>query len=128
MKRVQGPATSLAYEPAESNVMSRPPRNIDRERLVSRALLLYSYFFIGLFGEALCCMGAYLWVYSYHNVPHSAIFRPENGDSDAWQVDPERNEPLDTGGRTYSPDFQAQVTREVCASLASFGGFLCLEG
>ena len=50
--------------------MDRQPRNIDRERLVSRALLMYSYVFVGLFGEALCCMGAYLWVYSYHDVPH----------------------------------------------------------
>lgn len=39
----QGPAISLAYEKAESNVRARPPRDIDTERLISGALMRYSY-------------------------------------------------------------------------------------
>lgn len=42
------PAISLAYEPKEADIMDRPPRNPDVERLVSRRLISFSYFQIGL--------------------------------------------------------------------------------
>jgi sodium/potassium-transporting ATPase subunit alpha len=43
----QGPAISLAYEPAEANVMDRPPRDTARDRLISASLLRYSYLIAG---------------------------------------------------------------------------------
>lgn len=42
------PAISLAYEPKEADIMSRPPRNPAVERLVSRRLISFSYFQIGI--------------------------------------------------------------------------------
>ena len=46
------PAISLAYEPKEADMMDRPPRNPDIERLVSRRLISFSYFQIGLMQTA----------------------------------------------------------------------------
>jgi hypothetical protein len=43
----QGPAISLAYEGAESNVMARPPRDLASDRLISASLLRYSYLIAG---------------------------------------------------------------------------------
>lgn len=44
----QGPAISLAYEPAEARVMDRPPRDNAKDRLVDGSLLRYSYLVYGL--------------------------------------------------------------------------------
>lgn len=43
----QGPAISLAYEGPESNVMERPPRDLETDRLISASLLRYSYLIAG---------------------------------------------------------------------------------
>lgn len=51
------PAISLAYEPAERDIMLRPPRNIKRDRLVSRNLLMYAYVVMGVI-ESIGCLGA----------------------------------------------------------------------
>ncbi|KAI2505317.1 Cation transport ATPase [Fragilaria crotonensis] len=42
-----GPAISLAYEKAESDIMQRKPRDPVRDRLVSPSLLVYSYLIAG---------------------------------------------------------------------------------
>lgn len=44
----QGPAISLAYEPAEALVMERPPRDLTRDRLINGPLLRYSYLTAGI--------------------------------------------------------------------------------
>jgi sodium/potassium-transporting ATPase subunit alpha len=44
----QGPAISLAYEPAEALVMERPPRDIKRDRLINGPLLRYAYLTYGI--------------------------------------------------------------------------------
>lgn len=44
----QGPAISLAYEPAEANVMDRSPRDNATDRLVDGPLLRYSYLIYGI--------------------------------------------------------------------------------
>lgn len=44
----QGPAISLAYEPAEALVMDRPPRDLTRDRLVNGPLLRYAYLIAGI--------------------------------------------------------------------------------
>ena len=48
LKSAQGPAISFAYEKAESAVMLRPPRNLQKDRLISRGLLIYAYSIAGL--------------------------------------------------------------------------------
>ncbi|CAH1282924.1 unnamed protein product [Diabrotica balteata] len=47
------PAISLAYEKAESDIMSRPPRNPKKDKLVTRKLYFLAYGHIGMI-EALC--------------------------------------------------------------------------
>lgn len=48
------PAISLAYEPAEADIMLRPPRSLQYDRLVSRNLLTYSYLIVGIL-ECVAC-------------------------------------------------------------------------
>lgn len=43
----QGPAISLAYEPAEARVMERQPRDNKKDRLIDGPLLRYSYLIYG---------------------------------------------------------------------------------
>merc|ERR1711981_759922 len=42
------PAISMAWENAESDIMERPPRDSARDRLVTRKLIVFSYFQIGV--------------------------------------------------------------------------------
>jgi len=42
------PAISLAYEKAESDIMKRPPRNAQTDRLVNARLISFAYFQIGM--------------------------------------------------------------------------------
>jgi sodium/potassium-transporting ATPase subunit alpha len=64
----QGPAISLAYEGKEADVMSRKPRNLKTERLVSVPSLFYSYIMAGL-ANAGVCMYAYFYVYIKNGIP-----------------------------------------------------------
>lgn len=48
------PAISLAYEKAESDIMNRPPRNLESDKLVNCKLIFYSY---GLVGVLQACAG-----------------------------------------------------------------------
>ena len=41
------PATSFAYEKAESQIMQVPPRNVKTDKLTSLPLLFYAYFQAG---------------------------------------------------------------------------------
>lgn len=58
----QGPAISLAYEPAEALVMERPPRDLTRDRLINGPLLRYSYLIAGILTVRLA---GHLWRESF---------------------------------------------------------------
>lgn len=49
------PALSMCLEPPESGLLSRPPRNVKKERLANSRLLLQAYGFLGIL-ESLCAM------------------------------------------------------------------------
>jgi len=66
------PAISLAYEKPEPKIMKRRPRDMKKDRLVSRSLLIYSYLIAGT-AEALTCILAYLLVFMHNNVPLSLL-------------------------------------------------------
>ena len=53
----QGPAISLAYEPAEDLIMSRDPRDIETDRLISGPGLRYSYLIAGTLVAAVSTLG-----------------------------------------------------------------------
>jgi sodium/potassium-transporting ATPase subunit alpha len=71
-----GPAISLAYEKAESDIMDRPPRDPKKDRLVSAPLLIYAYIVAGAFVSA-GCMGAYAIVYHQNGIRLSDFFAPD---------------------------------------------------
>jgi len=48
------PATSLAYEPPEVDLMKVPPRDPNRDKLVDSQLLLYSYLQAGAILTGVC--------------------------------------------------------------------------
>lgn len=68
----QGPAISLAYERSEAAVMTRPPRNLVTDRLVSAPSLVYSYIIAGT-SNSLICMFAYFLVYTRRGIPLSKL-------------------------------------------------------
>jgi sodium/potassium-transporting ATPase subunit alpha len=71
-----GPAISLAYEKAESDIMERKPRDPARDRLVSPVLLFYSYVTAGAAISA-TCVAAYTLIYRQHNILLSDFFAPD---------------------------------------------------
>ena len=54
------PATSLAFESPESNIMSVPPRNVSTDKLTSLPLLFYAYFQAGLIITVGCLITYFL--------------------------------------------------------------------
>jgi sodium/potassium-transporting ATPase subunit alpha len=71
-----GPAISLAYEPAEANLMDVKPRDPLKDRLVSPVLLLYSYVTSGFIITA-GCMLAYAFTYRDHDLRLSDFYKPD---------------------------------------------------
>jgi sodium/potassium-transporting ATPase subunit alpha len=68
------PAISLAYEKPEADVMTRPPRDVKKDHLVSFSLLSYSYLQVGMIEVGLCFISYFLIFYS-HGIPASALPR-----------------------------------------------------
>lgn len=98
----QGPAISLAYEKAEADVMSRPPRDIQKDRLISGTVLRYSYLIAGIW-EAWICMVAYFSVFLWYDIPISMVF----DSSDTYWKD--GAPPLMVGGR----ELQGREQRDI---------------
>ena len=86
-----------------------PPRNIATDRLVSLPLLIYSYIIMGL-AESLCCLGAYLWVFTIRGVDHADIFLVDPK-KNIWDSRAERNENIAPGG--FNESQQANIVRQV---------------
>lgn len=63
------PAISLAYEDAESDIMSRPPRDPEEDKLVTPKLYFLAYGHIGMV-EAACGFFVYFMIMAEHG------FRP----------------------------------------------------
>uniref|UniRef100_A0A914CA35 Sodium/potassium-transporting ATPase subunit alpha n=1 Tax=Acrobeloides nanus TaxID=290746 RepID=A0A914CA35_9BILA len=74
------PAISFAYEPAESDIMDRPPRNPKRDRLVNWRLLFYSYLLIGVF-QAIVGFSLYFWIMAEHGFPSYTLLNLK----DVWE-------------------------------------------
>ena len=68
------PATSLAYELEESDIMNRPPRNVHQDKLVGLPLLSYAYLVAGLF-EAIGCLYVYFEVFYFYGFTPSFIIQ-----------------------------------------------------
>jgi sodium/potassium-transporting ATPase subunit alpha len=68
-----GPAISLAYEQAELDIMKRPPRDMKKDKLVSRSLIIYAYLIIGMieFAGAFLAYCAVFWI---HDISLTDLF------------------------------------------------------
>jgi sodium/potassium-transporting ATPase subunit alpha len=73
------PAISCAYEAAESDIMTRPPRNAQTDKLVGWRLFVFSYFQIGII-QVIGVMTTYFVAYSLNGVPTSQLM----GTADDW--------------------------------------------
>lgn len=107
------PAVSLAYEKPEADIMSRPPRDAKKDRLITWQLLVYSYFIAGA-GETLCSLLAYFMVYYWNGIPASSLpgaqgihFLAPSNSSEYYYND---------YGRIYSPDEQFKIFSEAQTS------------
>ena len=56
------PAISMAYEKAEADIMTRPPRNAEKDRLVTKKLINFSYMQIGIIQVCRYYYCCYLYV------------------------------------------------------------------
>ena len=66
------PAISLAYEQPESDIMQRPPRDAERDRLVTDKLICFAYLQIGVF-QALAGFYSFFVVLNDYGFPMADI-------------------------------------------------------
>ncbi|VIO94952.1 haloacid dehalogenase-like hydrolase family protein [Brugia malayi] len=66
------PSIALTYEAGEKDIMCRPPRKLTA-RLVSKALLVYSYIFVGSI-ISVGCFIAYLFVFWFYEISLGDLF------------------------------------------------------
>ncbi len=79
------PAISMAYELPEADIMKRPPRNSQTDRLVTKRMINFSYGQIGMI-QALAGFFTYMVVLNdYGYGPHILPFR---GNNEAWGHQP----------------------------------------
>lgn len=75
------PAISMAWENAEADIMRRPPRNADKDHLVTKKLIFFAYLQIGVI-QALAGFFTYIVVLSDYGYPASIL--PGAGALDNW--------------------------------------------
>jgi len=106
----QCPAISLSYEPAESEIMLRPPRNMKLERLVDGRLLRYSYAIVGLAITAFCLL-SYFTVFASYGVSGAVLWDSFRGQ---WQ---DSSPPLTlSNGQTLDGSTQKGIYQEAISA------------
>lgn len=68
-----GAAIALAFEKPESDVLTRPPRDVRKDRLVDWRLILQSFGFVGMI-ECTCSFAMSYWYLQRNGVPFSALW------------------------------------------------------
>jgi sodium/potassium-transporting ATPase subunit alpha len=100
------PAVSLAFEPAEDDVLRRPPRNIRTESLVSWNLLSYGYLQIGVIHTLFSLLSFWLVMNSYGFTPSSLTFTA----TDFWSDTADSI--TASSGEVYNSSAQMQILSE----------------
>lgn len=105
----QGPSASFALEPAENNVMERQPRDLSKDRLITRNMFIYIYLIVGMVASGVCTL-AYFGVYWYHGISLKYIW--QKGD-DYWVSPDGKHDHLNVGGgRILNKDEQEDIYRQ----------------
>jgi len=81
------PAISMAWETAESDIMKRPPRNADIDRLVTKKLIVFAYLQIGVI-QALAGFYTFFVVLMDYGYPAGTLFTGHLGANDDWGKQP----------------------------------------
>jgi len=118
------PAISCAYEEAESDIMSRPPRNPDKDKLVGWRLFLFAYLQIGLI-QVSGVMFTYFWVFNDLGFAPSVLINAGNEWEDPNFNDSVRFGPLGSS-QSYRADSEKSVQTAVFLSIVivQWGGLL----
>ncbi|GMT21342.1 hypothetical protein PFISCL1PPCAC_12639, partial [Pristionchus fissidentatus] len=98
------PAISLAYEPAENDIMKRPPRDARYDRLVNHRLVVYAYLQIG---SIQMCAGfcGYFANMSYHGFFPADLYNlRETWDNEALMV-------IDSWGQEWTYDARKMLEK-----------------
>uniref|UniRef100_A0A1I7Z2I8 Cation_ATPase_C domain-containing protein n=1 Tax=Steinernema glaseri TaxID=37863 RepID=A0A1I7Z2I8_9BILA len=103
------PAISLAYENAERNIMKCRPRK-RTSRLVSKAMLVYSYQIAGYF-ILLGSISAYFYTYWRNGVNPKDLFY---SNTDYFAITTTKN--FSSNGRVFTPDEQVDISWQACAA------------
>eukprot|EP00644_Phytophthora_capsici_P012019 jgi/Phyca11/543559/estExt2_Genewise1Plus.C_PHYCAscaffold_120436 len=104
-----GPAISIAYEGPEQDLMQRPPRDLNKDRLMSKSLLIYAYGIAGMINAA-GCLVAYGAVFWRNGISFSDLFMSDDyWDSDAAVFCTDK-------GECFDHDEQTQLLEQACGS------------
>mmetsp|Transcript_43206 Transcript_43206/g.74855 ORF Transcript_43206/g.74855 Transcript_43206/m.74855 type:complete len:1331 (+) Transcript_43206:142-4134(+) len=79
------PAISMAYEQAEADIMKRPPRDSQLDRLVTKKLIVFAYLQIGMIQAA---AGFYTWMVVLNDYGFPPHILPGLGRGGFWQQHP----------------------------------------
>jgi magnesium-transporting ATPase (P-type) len=109
----QTPAVSLAYEPAEAEVMRKPPRDQKKDRLASLSLMVYTYGIAGVWTSFLCLM-AYLTVFWWEAVPMEKLLFATS--VSRFNYSSELNNDFVGNGRHFSPEHQTSIAESAQAA------------
>ncbi|KAG3166997.1 Sodium/potassium-transporting ATPase subunit alpha-1 [Phytophthora idaei] len=101
---------SIAHEGGEHDIMQRPPRNVKKDRLISKSLLVYSYIVAGMINAGGCLL-AYGVVFWRHDVSFSDLFMSAE---DNWIKNAEPMCITDT--KCLDAQDQMHILAEACAS------------
>jgi sodium/potassium-transporting ATPase subunit alpha len=100
------PATSFAYEKAESQIMQVPPRNVKTDKLTSFPLLFYAYAQAGFILTGGCLL-VYFLVFQSYGVSAKELF--DNNNKYFPPSDGEVFYTTDGSGRSYDEDEQQEI-------------------
>ena len=100
------PAMSMAFEPAESNIMQIPPRDAERDKLTSLPLLIYSYLFIGTLFESGVLLLFYFITFNDFGISPYEIVTSING---AYFPSTNGDDYINNQGEVFSPNKQAYI-------------------
>jgi sodium/potassium-transporting ATPase subunit alpha len=104
------PAISLASEPAESEIMQRPPRDLTTDKLVSTPLLIYSYLVAGITMSGFGFL-AYCVVFLQNDIPIAELFL--SGDRYFQYNCPNF---CTLAGKCFTADQQMNILAESCSA------------
>jgi len=112
-----GPAISLAYEKAESDIMDRKPRDPLKDRLVSHSLLLYSYIISGA-AITVGCILAYMFTYGENGLRLADFKKPglDASGGDFFSLTATEPVTVQRTGRVYSPEDQRTMFSEAATA------------